>query len=64
MPLLYGAETFRAKNPEVYQPTQSATPLTQQALEVVQDAHPEFVAGNVIHDKGMYLVADPRLNLI
>ena len=65
VPLLYGAETFRAQNPEVYQPTPSATPLTQQqALEVVQDAHPEFVAGNVIHDKGMYLVADPRLNLI
>lgn len=63
VPLLYGAETFRARNPEMYQPTHSATPLTaQQALEVVREAHPDFTAGNVISDHGIYVVADQRLN--
>jgi len=64
VPLLWGAESFRARNADIYHLTQSATPLTaQQALAVVQKAHPAFVAGNFISDKGMYLVTDPQLNL-
>lgn len=65
VPLLFGAESFRFRNPEIYQATPSDSPLTpQQALEIVQDAHPEFAAGNVIDDRGVYLVTDPRLNQI
>ena len=64
VPLLYGAESFRARNADMYQPTHSAHPITaQQALEVVRDAHPDFTAGNVVSDSGIYVVADQRLNL-
>ncbi|GAA3659439.1 hypothetical protein GCM10022237_19350 [Nocardioides ginsengisoli] len=64
VPLLYGAESFRARNADLYRPTHSAHPITaQQALEVVRDAHPDFTAGNVISDSGIFVVADPRLNL-
>ncbi|HJQ07279.1 MAG TPA: PepSY-associated TM helix domain-containing protein [Nocardioides sp.] len=64
VPLLYGAESFRARNADMYQPTHSTHPLTaQQALEVVRRQHPDFAAGNVISDSGIYVVADPRLNL-
>ncbi|TNM38362.1 PepSY domain-containing protein [Nocardioides albidus] len=63
VPLLYGAESFRARNGDMYQPTHSATPLTaQQALEVARAEHPDFTAGNVISDHGIFVVADQRLN--
>lgn len=65
VPLLWGAELFRAQNGDLYQPTQSATQLSAgEALAVVQRAHPDFGAGSVIKDDGMYLVADSHLNLI
>lgn len=65
VPLLWGAETFRANNSDIYQATATDSPLTaEQALDAVQRAHPDFVAGNVISDKGVYLVTDPRLNLV
>ncbi|EON22124.1 MULTISPECIES: PepSY-associated TM helix domain-containing protein [Nocardioides] len=65
VPLLFGSEIFRVSNPEIYQATSSDSPLTpQQALEVVNEAHPEFVAGNVIDDEGVYLVTDSRLNQV
>ena len=65
VPLLFGSESFRAGNPEIYQATPTQNPLTpEQALEIVQEAHPEFAAGNVIDDGGVYLVTDPRLNQV
>lgn len=65
VPLLWGAESFRANNSALYEPTTSAEPLTAgQALARVQEAHPDFAAGNVINDKGMFLVSDADLNLV
>lgn len=65
VPLLWGAELFRANNSGLYQPTMSGDPLTAgEALAVVKEAHPEFKPGGVINDDGMYLVSDSRLNLI
>lgn len=65
VPLLWGGDTFRARYADLYQATPSANPLTpQQALEAVRQAHPEFAAGNVIDDRGIYLVTDPRLNQV
>jgi uncharacterized iron-regulated membrane protein len=63
VPLLWGAESFRARNPDIYQATPSINPLTpQQAFEVVQTAHPNFTPGNVISDRGVYVVTDAQLN--
>lgn len=65
VPLLWGAELFRAHNADLYQPTQTSTYLTAgDALAQIKATHPEFGAGSVIMDKGMYLVADSHLNLI
>jgi uncharacterized iron-regulated membrane protein len=65
VPLLWGAELFRVNNADLYQPTQTSTQLTAgEALARVQQAHPEFGAGSVTSDEGMYLVADAHLNLI
>lgn len=64
VPLLWGAESFRARNAALYSSTQSDSPLSaEQALQAVQRAYPTFVAGNVVHDKGVYIVTDPNLNL-
>jgi uncharacterized iron-regulated membrane protein len=63
VPLLYGAELFRAENAGLYQHTNTGRTISAgEALARVQSAHPNFVAGNVIPDKGMYLVSDSNLN--
>ncbi|MGW1008186.1 PepSY-associated TM helix domain-containing protein [Streptomyces sp. NPDC002520] len=65
VPLLWGAELFRAANSNLYRPTHTAHPISAgEALERVHSAHPDFVAGNVIPDKGMFLVTDSHLNKV
>ena len=64
VPLLYGGESFRARNADIYQPTRSMQPITaQEALDAVRAEYPDFTAGYVVSDSGIYLVADPALNM-
>lgn len=65
VPLLWGAESFRAQNADLYRPTETGDQISAgEALAVVRAAHPDFTAGSVTSDEGMYLVADQNLNLI
>lgn len=75
VPLLWGAELFRAMNAKLYRHGDTGADggidsgadagnaiSAGDALERVESAHPDFVAGNVIPDQGVYLVTDPDLN--
>ncbi|KAA0022229.1 PepSY-associated TM helix domain-containing protein [Antrihabitans cavernicola] len=55
--LLYNAELFRATHSTFYQHTASTTPMdAEQAMQVVQRAHPDFPAGWVSPDGGILAV--------
>lgn len=55
--LLYNAELFRASHGDFYTHTDSATPVSpEDALRIVQRAHPDFPAGWVARDGGILAV--------
>jgi len=63
--LLYRAEYFRATHAELYQHTDSASPLgLSQARDIVRQAHPEFTAAWVGNDNGILAVGDPTYSSV
>jgi uncharacterized iron-regulated membrane protein len=65
VPLLWGAELFRADNSALYQHTDTGHTISaSEAVASVRSAYPNFTIKNVIPDKGIYLVSDPDLNKV
>lgn len=65
VPLLWGAELFRAENSGLYQHTDTGRTISVgEAVARVKSAHPNFTIKNVIPDRGIYLVSDPNLNKV
>ncbi|MFI9385449.1 PepSY-associated TM helix domain-containing protein [Kutzneria sp. NPDC052558] len=61
--LLYRAEYFRATHAQLYQHTDSATPIgLSQARDIVRQAHPDFAAAWVSNDAGVIAVGDPAFS--
>ncbi|HEY0498801.1 MAG TPA: PepSY-associated TM helix domain-containing protein [Kutzneria sp.] len=63
--LLYRSEYFRATHAELYQHTDSASPIgLSQARDIVRQAHPDFTAAWVSNDNGILAVGDPTYSSV